>query len=66
MTRNHLTADVFAALKGALLAQLNARAAVMPPDQKSCLFCVHVIFNVNGAHPHPPVALVVSSTCAFR
>lgn len=49
MVRNHLPMDVFAALKGALLAQLTMRAAKMPPDQNSCLFCIHVILNVNGA-----------------
>ncbi|KAK9821737.1 hypothetical protein WJX81_000585 [Elliptochloris bilobata] len=48
VVRNHLPADMFAAMKGTLLLQLNARAAQMPRDQQSCLFCVHVVFNVNG------------------
>jgi len=51
VVRNHLPADVFAALKTALLARLAAHRRQMPPDQDSCLFCVHVVLNVNGAPP---------------
>lgn len=64
VVRNHMPAEEFAALKTTLLSHLTQRAARMPRDQQSCLFCVHVLFNVNGG---PPVLLWATvSRCLLK